>query len=103
MDQTRFLVRDHPTLGPDVRQFKLECAHGRTFGLVRAGSKPIADQVVLDLLRLRHQRENECRCATALRLGTAVAPQRPSSTGHPLPRIDRARLLEKGTTHDLVQ
>jgi len=69
VDQAEFVVRDHPVLGPGVRQVKLECSHGRTFAVLLPGSKPISDQVVLDLLGVRHQRGNACHCTTALRPG----------------------------------
>jgi hypothetical protein len=73
MDQVEFLVRDAPAIGPGVMRIQLECSHGRTFGLLLAGSKPIADPVVLDLLRVRHDRQNGCHCTTVLRPGIPEA------------------------------
>jgi hypothetical protein len=34
MDQTRFLVLDHPALGPGVKRIQLACSHGRTQGML---------------------------------------------------------------------
>ncbi len=66
-------VRDETAIEPDVRRFVVECAHGHTAGVVLPGRKPIADIVVLDLLRVRHNRIQGCRCATVLRPWAPVA------------------------------
>lgn len=71
MDQAEYLIRDYPALGPGVKRVKLECSHGRTFGLLIPGTKPISVQVVLDLLGVRHDGQNQCHCTTVLRPGTA--------------------------------
>ena len=72
MDRAEFVVRGLPALGPGAKRIQLECSHGRTFGLLVPGRKPITDQVVLDLLRVRHDRDNKCHCTTVLRPGTAT-------------------------------
>jgi hypothetical protein len=69
MEQAEFFACDAPALGPGDQRVQLECPHGRTYGLLLAGSKPVADQVVLDLLRVRHGTENECHCTAVLRPG----------------------------------
>jgi hypothetical protein len=71
MDQAEYLVRDHPDLGPGVKRVKLECSHGRTFGLLIPGTKPISVQVALDLLAVRHDGQHQCHCTTGFRPGTA--------------------------------
>ncbi len=89
MEQSAFTVRDVPTIGPGVRRFVLECLHGRTAGLVLPGRKPVADLIVLDLLRVRHNREQGCRCTTVLRPatsqeGSAAAPAQVFGASRPL-------------------
>jgi hypothetical protein len=88
MDQARSFVRDLPALGPGVKRIQFACSHGRTQGVLRAGSNPITDVVVLDLLRVLHDGENECRCTTS------PTTPRMAGTERPQPPL-------KGTTHDL--
>lgn len=73
MDEPRFLVRDDPTIAPGARRFLFQCRHGSTTGVAYPGRKPLADAIVLDLLRVRHEREKGCRCSTLLRPTVPVA------------------------------
>lgn len=67
MDQADFLVRDDPRIGPGAKRILLECAHGRTSAVVLPGRKPLADLVVLDLLKIRHDRRQGCDCTAVIR------------------------------------
>ena len=78
MGQADFLVRDDPRIGPGAKRILLECAHGRTSAVVLPGRKPLADLVVLDLLRIRHDRQQGCDCTSVIRPKTSDA--RPPAT-----------------------
>lgn len=66
MTAPTFTRRLAPELGPDVTEYRLECAHGVTFGHVIPGDYTLTGADVLALLVEKHEREERCGCARAL-------------------------------------
>jgi len=66
MSAMEFTARDEPALGPDVRRYRVACAHGVSSALLLAGRKPAADLAVLDLLLAGHHSRQRCGCLPAM-------------------------------------
>jgi hypothetical protein len=69
MDHARFFIQPAPEIAPDAQRVRIECVHGRTFGLVLAGATCLPDPVTLELLAVRHGSAYRCACSTVLRPG----------------------------------
>ena len=75
MTQTRFLIRDDPDHGSGSRHLGFSCPHGASSALLLPGSKPVADEALVDILLARHARANHCSCAP----GSTSADPRPAT------------------------
>ncbi|OGN86614.1 MAG: hypothetical protein A2X23_04520 [Chloroflexi bacterium GWC2_73_18] len=67
MAGTNLVVREAPAVGPGSRRYRLDCAHGSTSAVVLPGGSPLGEQIALQMLLLRHDRDNGCRCSRELR------------------------------------
>lgn len=66
MSGMEFEVRDDRALGPDVRRYRIACAHGTSSAALLPGRRPVADLVVLDLLLAGHHIREHCQCVPAM-------------------------------------
>lgn len=74
MDTALYTIRDAPGLGPGGKRVLVECPHGFTSGVVLPGQKDLPGLVFLDLVSVRHERENRCGCSRNLRPKTPMTP-----------------------------
>jgi hypothetical protein len=59
-------VRAEPALGPDVRRYRVACAHGASSAVLIPGRERLVDLAVLDLLLAGHHRRQRCQCVPAM-------------------------------------
>ena len=71
MSGMEFMATDEPAMGPNVRRYRIACAHGASSAVVLPGHKPLADLVVLDLMLAGHHRRERCHCVPAMPAVTA--------------------------------
>jgi hypothetical protein len=66
MSALEFTARDEPALGPNVRHYRVTCAHGVSSAVLLPGRRPLADLAVLDLLLAGHHGKQGCHCVPAM-------------------------------------
>jgi hypothetical protein len=70
MSDMEFRVLDEPALGPNVRRYRVACAHGVSSAVVLPGRKPLADLAVLDLMLAGHHTRQRCLCVPGMPMPT---------------------------------
>ena len=66
MPALEFMARDEPVLGPNIRRYRVACAHGVSSALLLPGRRPLADLAVFDLLLAGHHGRQGCHCVPAM-------------------------------------
>jgi hypothetical protein len=66
MSALEFMARDEPALGPNVRHYRIACAHGTSSAVLLPGRRPLADLALLDLMLAGHHSKQRCRCVPAM-------------------------------------
>ena len=64
MDHTELTVRDAPAFWPGARVYRVACRHGASSAALVPGPRPLADDVVFDLVLPGHQRRYGCTCVS---------------------------------------
>ena len=76
MVQASLVIRDAPAVQPGAKRYRIDCAHGSTWAVILPGRSSLGEVVGLQMLTMRHDRQNGCRCSHELRpqyAGTARA------------------------------
>lgn len=66
MSDMQFTVNEAPRFGPDVRHYRIACAHGASSALLVPGRKPLQDLAVLDFLLAGHHARRRCTCVPGM-------------------------------------
>ncbi len=66
MSDMEFRVREEPALGPNVRHYRVACAHGVSSAVLLPGRNALADLAVLDFLLAGHHTKQRCLCVPSM-------------------------------------
>lgn len=78
MAAASYVIRDADA-AQGSRRVLIECTHGATSGVVLSGRSALPTAIVLDLIAVRHERENRCGCSRNLRPAGPTADVGPAA------------------------
>ena len=67
MARASLVIGDAPAVEPGAKRYRLACPHGSTWAVVLPGRSALGEVVALQMLTMRHDRQNGCRCSHELR------------------------------------